>query len=157
MLLATLLFVFRHLRDCTWMKIPGATTISTQKYFGIFESLNIVLASSTRDRFFLSTTAFCRGVLGAEKLWKILRSSQNSSNDAFWNYPPWPLLIDKIFSDFSFCTCFTYFLNALKASLFYTFFNGCERWCSNFTYAKNFFFVVVVVVSICDITLGLYH
>jgi len=43
-------------------------TASAQKYLGSEFSFNIVLASSSSDLFFLSTTPFCCGVLGAEKL-----------------------------------------------------------------------------------------
>jgi len=56
---------------------------SAQKYFGNPISFNIVLASSFRERFFLSTTPFCCGVLGDEKLCLILDLLQNLSNLSF--------------------------------------------------------------------------
>jgi len=55
-------------------------TASTQKYFGKEDSLK---ASSSRDLFFLSTTPFYWGVLGAEKLWKIPSFSQKTLNFSF--------------------------------------------------------------------------
>jgi len=43
----------------------------------------MVLANSSKDLFFLSTTPFCCGVLGAEKLCEIPFSSQYVSKIAF--------------------------------------------------------------------------
>jgi len=42
-------------------------TTSAQKYFGRFVSFNKVLTISSKVLFFLPTTPFCCGVLGAEK------------------------------------------------------------------------------------------
>jgi len=66
---------------------------SARKYFGKEDSLYMVLESSSRDLFFLSTTPFCQGVLGAEKLWKIPSFSQYELNFSFWNSPPSSLRI----------------------------------------------------------------
>jgi len=63
-------------------------TASTQKYFGKLVSFKSVLASSSKDLFFLSTTPFCYGVLGVEKQCLIPNFSQNFSNFSFWNSPP---------------------------------------------------------------------
>ena len=46
-------------------------------------SFSIVLTSSSKDRFFLSTTSFCCGVLGAENLCLIPSLLQNLSNFSF--------------------------------------------------------------------------
>ena len=43
-------------------------TTSAQKYIGSLVSLSIVLAASTKVQYFLSTTPFCCGVLGADYL-----------------------------------------------------------------------------------------
>jgi len=56
---------------------------STQKYFGKEDSLKMVLASSSKDLFFLSITPFCWRVLEAEKLWKSLNFSQKELNFSF--------------------------------------------------------------------------
>ena len=58
-------------------------TTSAEKYFGNEVSFNIVLANSLSYPFFLPTTPFCCGVLGAEKLCLILCFSQKSSNFSF--------------------------------------------------------------------------
>ena len=58
-------------------------TAYAQKYFGRGVSFKRVLAISSRALFFLSTTPFCWGVLGAEKLCSIPCSSQNNSKSLF--------------------------------------------------------------------------
>ena len=56
---------------------------------GNFASLNIVLDAFTKDLFFLSTTPFCYGVLGAEYCREIPFSFlQNSFRIAFLNSVP---------------------------------------------------------------------
>ena len=58
----------------TTYKFLKALTIGEES----FASFNIVLAASTKVLFFLSTTPFCCGVLGAEYCRKIPLSVQNS-------------------------------------------------------------------------------
>ena len=69
-------------------------TTSAQKYRGSFASFNIVLAASTKVMFFLSTTPFCCGVLGAVYCQEIPFSVQNLFKIVFLNNVP---LSDLIF------------------------------------------------------------
>ena len=68
-------------------------TASAQKYRGSFALFNIVLVASTKVLFFLSTTPFCCGVLGAEYCREIPFSVQNLFRIAFLNYVPLSNLI----------------------------------------------------------------
>ena len=63
-------------------------TASAQKDLGRALSFRIVLAISLKHLFFLSTILFCRGVLGARKLWFIQFFSQNLEKSLFSNSLP---------------------------------------------------------------------
>ena len=95
-------------------------TASTQKYFGKQDSLKMVLASSSRDLFFLSITSFCWGVLGAEKLWKFPNFSQKPMNLSFWNSSPWSLRMGEMLPQLMFCNHLASFLNVENAPLLYS-------------------------------------
>ena len=66
---------------------------SAQNPDGTLFPHSIALAISCRVLFFLSTTPFCWGVLGAAYRCLIPWLWQNLSNSSFWNSPPWSLLI----------------------------------------------------------------
>ena len=62
----------------------------------------MALAISWITLFFLSTTPFCWGVIGAENSWEILDLVQNDFVYVFSNSLPWSLQILSIFKFFSF-------------------------------------------------------
>ena len=66
--------------------------------------------------FFLSTTLFCWGVLGAEKLCPIPSSSKYLVKDSFSSFLPWSVLMFEIVSHLSFLSRRHNFVNEKNAS-----------------------------------------
>ena len=76
---------------------------SPHKFLATSLLCNIALAISWITPFFLSTTPFCWGVIGAENSWDIPDLVQKDSIYEFLNSLPWLLRIRLIFRLFSFC------------------------------------------------------
>ena len=66
------------MNDRFWVKQAVKMALA-QRYWGKFEYASIVLAASHNDRFLRSTTPFCCGVYGDEKLCEITFSTKNES------------------------------------------------------------------------------
>ena len=77
-------------------------TTSPHKFLATSLLCNMALAISWIIMFFLSTTSFCWGVIGAENSWDIPDLVQKDSIYEFLNSLPWSLRIRSIFRLFPF-------------------------------------------------------
>lgn len=89
----------RNPQFCMWTTTP--TSWHKNHLFNL-DLLRIVLAISRAVSFFISTTPFCWGVLGAAYFLLPPYSSQNSSNPFKVSSPPWLDLRNLIFKSVSF-------------------------------------------------------
>ena len=77
-------------------------TASPHKFLATSLLCSMALTISWITLFFLSTTPFCWGVIGAKNSWEIPDLVQNDSIYEFSNSLPWSLRIRSIFKLFSF-------------------------------------------------------